>query len=84
MHKDVNASISTSKFPNDLKEPDMIPAYKKKSKLSKENYRPISIFRISLKCMEGTCIIKHQNILKLDFPNFIAVLERVIAHSTFY
>ena len=43
MHKDVNASISTSKFPNDLKEPDMIPAYKKKSKLSKENYRPISI-----------------------------------------
>ena len=34
-----SASISTSKFPNDLKEADVIPVYK----LSKENYRPISI-----------------------------------------
>ena len=43
VQKDINASISTSKFPNDLKEADVIPVYKKKSKLSKENYRPISI-----------------------------------------
>ena len=42
MQKDINASISTSKFPDDLKEADVIPVYKKKSKLSKENYRPIS------------------------------------------
>ena len=40
VEKDINASISTSKFPNDLKEADLIPVYKKKSK---ENYRPISI-----------------------------------------
>ena len=37
VQKDINASISTSKFPNDLKEADVIPVYKKKSKLSKEN-----------------------------------------------
>ena len=43
VQKDSNASISPSKFPNDLKEADVIPVYKKKSKLSKENYRPISI-----------------------------------------
>ena len=43
VQKDINASISTSKFPNDLKEADAIPVYKKKSELSKENYRPISI-----------------------------------------
>ena len=43
VQRDINASISTSKFPNDLKEADVIPVYKKKSKLSKENYRPISI-----------------------------------------
>ena len=43
VQKDINASISTSKFPDDLKEADVIPVYKKKSKLSKENYRPISI-----------------------------------------
>ena len=43
VQKDINASISTSKSPNDLKEADVILVYKKKSKLSKENYRPISI-----------------------------------------
>ena len=40
VQKDINASISSSKFP---KETEGIPVYKKKSKLSKENYRSISI-----------------------------------------
>ena len=31
VQKDINASISTSKFPNDLKEANVIPVYKKKS-----------------------------------------------------
>ena len=43
LQKDTKASISGLKFPNDLKEADIIPVYKKKSKLSKENYRPSSI-----------------------------------------
>ena len=43
VQKDINASISTSKFPNDLNEADAVPVYNKKSKLSKKNYRPISI-----------------------------------------
>ena len=34
--KDINPSISTSKFPYDLKETNVIPVYKKKSKLSKK------------------------------------------------
>ena len=34
--QDINASISTSKFPNDLKEAVVIPVYEKKSKLSKK------------------------------------------------
>ena len=29
VQKDINACISTSKFPNDLKEVDVIPVYKK-------------------------------------------------------
>ena len=40
---DINASILNPKFHNELKEADIIPAHKKKSKLSKENYRPVSI-----------------------------------------
>ena len=43
LQKDTKASISGLKFPNDLKEADIIPVYKKRSKLSKENYRPSSI-----------------------------------------
>ena len=43
MQKGINASISASKFANDLKEADVLPICKKKSKLSKENYMPISI-----------------------------------------
>ena len=40
---DINASIRSSKFHNELKEADIVPVHKKKSKLSKVNYRPISI-----------------------------------------
>ena len=43
LQKDINASISSSKFPHDLKQAEVIPVYKKKYKLSKENYRPIGI-----------------------------------------
>ena len=40
---DINDSIHSLKFPNELKQADIVPTHKKKSKLSKENYRPISI-----------------------------------------
>ena len=40
---DINDSIRSSKFPNDLKQAEIVPAHKKKSKLSKESYKPISI-----------------------------------------
>ena len=39
----INTSIRSSKFHNELKETDIVPVHKKKSKFSKENYRPISI-----------------------------------------
>ena len=40
---DINGSIHSSKFHVELKEADIVPKHKKKSKLGKENYRPISI-----------------------------------------
>ena len=40
MCDDINASIRSSKFHNELKEADIVPVHKKKSK---GNYRPISI-----------------------------------------
>ena len=40
---DINTSIRSSNFHNELKEADIVHVHKKKSKLSKENYRPISV-----------------------------------------
>lgn len=42
IQKDISASISAFKLPNDPKKAVIIPIYKN-SKLSKENYRPKSI-----------------------------------------
>ena len=42
-HKNINFCIENSIFPSDLKVADVTPAFKKKSKTSKDNYRSISI-----------------------------------------
>ena len=49
---DINTSIRSSKFHNELKEADIVPVNKRKSKLSKENCRPISILRNISKVFE--------------------------------
>ena len=43
LHKNIDFCIENSIFPSDLKVADVTPAFKKKSKTSKDNYRPISI-----------------------------------------
>ena len=43
-HKNISFCIENSIFPSDLKIADVTPAFKKKSKTSKDNYRPISVF----------------------------------------
>ena len=42
-YSNINFCIENSEFPSDLKVADVIPVYKKKSKNSKDNYRPVSI-----------------------------------------
>ena len=42
-HKNVDFCIENSIFPSDLRVVDVTPAFKKKSKTSKDNYRPSSI-----------------------------------------
>ena len=39
----IDTSIRSSKFHNELKETDIVPVHKEKPKLSKDNYRTISI-----------------------------------------
>ena len=42
-HKNINFCLEQSVFPHVLKLADVAPIYKKKSKASKDNYRPVSI-----------------------------------------
>ena len=42
-HENINYCLEHSLFPHDLKLADVAPVYKKKSKASKDNYRPVSI-----------------------------------------
>lgn len=57
---DISASIDSSKFYVEIKEADSLSVHKKKSKLSKENYKPISILRNISKVYEG-CLYDHMS-----------------------
>ena len=50
--KFINSSIEQNEFPNELKLADVIPIYKKKDPLNKENYRPVSLLSHMSKVFE--------------------------------
>ena len=47
-----NKRISTAGFPDILKSAEVKPVFKKKSRIDKENYRPVSILRVISKIFE--------------------------------
>ena len=55
LYENISQCISKSIFPSDLKLADITPAYKKKSKNSKDNYRPVrilsNIYKIYERCI---------------------------------
>ena len=66
---DINASIRSSKFRNELKEADIIPVHKKKSRLFYVNYRHLVSFQISLRFMKDAYMIRCQNFLIISFQS---------------
>ena len=50
----VNLSFATSTFPSSLKEAQVLPIFKKKDPLKKENYRPVSVLPSTSKVYERT------------------------------
>ena len=48
----INCFFEQNKFPNELKLADIIPIFKKKDPLNKENYRPVSILLHMSKVLE--------------------------------
>ena len=49
----VNLSFARGIFPNRLNQAQVIPLYKKKDSLNKENYRPVSILPTTSKIHES-------------------------------
>ena len=79
-----NERISTARFLDILKNAEVKPVFKKKSRTDKENYRPVSILPVISKIFERL-IFKQLIMLKNEsFLNISADFRMVIVHSTVY
>ena len=63
-----NEGISTARFLDSLKNAEVKPVFKKKSRIDKENYRPVSILPVISKIFE-----------RLIFKQLIMLFERVFS-----
>ena len=80
-HKNVNQYIKNSKFPSDLQVADINPCYKKKSKTSKGNFRPLILLPNASK-IYGRCIYNQmQQYFDNIYFKYQYVFERVIICS---
>ena len=73
-HENINYCIDHSNLPSELKSADVTPAYKKKSKNSKDNYRPISILSNIFKIYERFLYDQIQNF----FENSLIINEAFV------
>ena len=78
-YENINQYILKSIFPSDLKLADVTPVYKKKSKNSKDNYRPVSILSNVFKICER-CIYDSNSVL--CYPNINADFVEATTHNT--
>ena len=67
---DINTLICSSKFHNELKEADIVPVHKKKSKCSKESYRHIIILPNISKVYERCFYDQISNIFEDVFSKY--------------
>ena len=61
----INSSFEQNEFPNELKLADIIPIFKKKDPLNKENYRPVSILSHMSKVFERLIYKEIGNFIKI-------------------
>ena len=81
-YENINQCISKSIFPSDLKLADVTPVYKKKSKNSKDNYRPVSILSNISKIYESVFMIKISSSSILYCPNINVGFLEATTHNT--
>ena len=70
IHPAINASINKNEFPSFLKLADVIPVFKKGSKNSKHNYRPISILKNISKVYERVMFKQIGDFMENFFSKF--------------
>ena len=82
-HENINHCLLESLlFPDDLKLADVTPAYKKKSKTSKDSYRPVSTLS-NISKLYKRCIYDHLKIILIKFfLNSNVVFEKVSMGSS--
>ena len=68
-HENINFCFESSCLPSDLKVADVTPAYKKKSKNSKDNYRPVSILSNISKVYERCIYDQMEAYFEIMSPN---------------
>ena len=76
-YENINQCISKSIFPSDFKLADVTPVYKRKSKNSKDNYRPVFP-----KFMKDAFMIKFSSFSILYCPNINAGFVEATTHNT--
>ena len=79
IHPSINAAINNSGFPPFLKLANVIPVFKKGSKSTKDNYRPINIFKNVFKICEKNNVHTNRSIYGLQNSN--VVLEKAVVYS---
>ena len=80
-HKNVDFCIENSIFPSDLRVVDVTPAFKKKSKTSKDNYRPSSILS-NISKMKDVFATKCRLALIISHLNIYVGFVKDLMHNT--
>jgi hypothetical protein len=72
----INQSLVKSQFPQDLKEADVSPVFKKNDNLSRKNYRPVSILPSMSKIFEGIMSDQLQDYFATIFAPFLSAFRK--------
>ena len=80
--KNINYCFENSDFPTELKLADVIPVYKKKSKVLRIIIGQSVSYLTSLKYMKGLYMSKCNLILRISYQNLNVVFENVIMPNT--
>ena len=72
----INATLKSCKFPAGLKGVNVVPLYKKKDPLNKENFRPVSLLPVISKIYERNMHEQLSGHLNTNFHPFVAAFRK--------